>query len=277
MKKNLFVIGLSVVSVLIGCKEDEETADCSGPAYECITFNGDKTPQIGDEITLYADTTTVSGTVKGGKGISWNYEVLEKHDTTTLNFVDPTTSTNSGMFPSANLAVNFESEFVFLNSKTDGIEVLGIEADVQGVVLSMEFDNKYNLYDFPLNYGDEFTDDFLLEDTKYNLTIDFNGSTQYVDSAEVKRVGSVYTKVDGCGTIKTPKGEYDVLRVYKEETVADTVIAYKFIGFGTIPLTIVADSVTNRSYEFVTDSLNYPIVTLKLDANLEVTEVNHLD
>lgn len=277
MKRNVFVLGVSLLSVLVSCKDDEETADCGGPAYECITFNGDNTPQIGDEIKIYADTSTYSGVVKGGKGTSWNFSTLEKQDSTSLDFVDPLTSANAFMFPSSNLAVNFGTEFVFLNTKSDGIEVLGIEAEVQGISLSMEFDEKYNLYDFPLNYGDEFTDDYLLEDTQYNLNFDFQGTNYSADSVEVLRVGSVSTKVDGCGKITTPKGVYDVLRVYKEEVVADTVIAHVFFGLGTIEVPIVQEEVTNRFYEFVSDSLNYPVATVLVDENLEIIEVNYLD
>jgi hypothetical protein len=277
MKRNVFVLGVSVLSVLVSCKDDEETADCSGTAYECITFNGDKIPEIGDEIKIYADTTTLSGTVAGGKGASWNYGTLEKQDSTSLDFVDPSTSSNFSMFPTSNLAVNFGTEFVFLATKSNGVEVLGIEADVQGISMSMEFDNKYNLYDFPLNYGDEFSDDYLLEDTQYNLSFDFQGTNYSADSVVIYRAGTVSTKVDGCGKITTPKGEYDVLRVYKEEVVADTVIAHVFFGLGTIPVPIVQEEVTNRSYEFVTDSLNYPVATIQLDDNLEATEINYLD
>lgn len=277
MKKLLSVLSIGILAA--SCSSDDDAVDCNTtPPYECITYNGDKIPAQGETVKIYADTVAVTGTIAGGKGKVWNYTELEKQDSLEISFVDPSSTVNGSEFPASNLAANFGgSEVVFLASKSDGIEVLGIEIDLEGTALAMGFDDSYNLFDFPLDYGDEFSDDYFIEDTKYNLSFDFDGQNYNADSVYVKREGTISTKVDGCGKIKTPKGEYEVLRVYKEETVADTVIAYVFIGLGTFPVPIIQEVEVTRSYEFVTDSLNYPVATILLNEDKEAYEINYLD
>lgn len=269
------IVFLSAIALFFGaCSEEEEL--CEGTTYECTKFNGDSIPQVGSSLKLYADTSTYSGTVQSGTNVTWDYSLAEIQDSIEFSFVDPSTTTSGSEFPSANLAVNISSEVVYLKSGTEGVEVLGIEVDVQGTKLASSFDETYNLFEFPLRNGDNITDGFLLEDTKYNLTIDYQGNQVSADSVEIKRVGSVLTKVQGCGKLITPYGEYDVLKVYKEEMVADTITAHVFIGFGTIPFQIVEEESVNRTIEFLTDSLPYPPVTLYLNEEMEITEVTYL-
>lgn len=266
------IVYLTVITLLTGaCSKDEET--CEGSTYECSKFDGDSIPQVGSALKLYADTSTYSGTVKSGTNVTWDYSLAEIQDSIELDFVDPTTTSSGTEFPMSNLAVDVGAEVVYLKSGSEGVEVLGIEVDVQGTKIASAFDETYNLFEFPLRNGDKITDGFLLEDTKYNLTVNYLGSPVSADSVEIKRVGSVLTHVQGCGKVKTPYGEYDVLKVYKEETIADTITAYVFFGFGTIPLQVVEEASVNRSVEFLTDSLPYPAVTVYLDENMETTEV----
>lgn len=266
------IVYLTVITLLTGaCSKDEET--CEGSTYECSRFNGDSIPQVSSALKLYADTSTYSGTVKSGTNVTWDYSLAEIQDSIQLDFVDPTTTSSGTEFPMSNLAVDVGAEVVYLKSGSEGVEVLGIEVDVQGTKIASAFDETYNLFEFPLRNGDKITDGFLLEDTKYNLTVNYLGSPVSADSVEIKRVGSVLTHVQGCGKVKTPYGEYDVLKVYKEETIADTITAYVFFGFGTIPLQVVEEASVNRSVEFLTDSLPYPAVTVYLDENMETTEV----
>ena len=101
-----------------------------------------------------------------------------------------------------------------------------------------------------------------------------DGDKKSADSLVLSRNGIITKSVDGCGTLTMPTATYEVLRIYKEETVADTVIAHVFFGFGTKEFIIVEKETIYKTYEFVTDSLSAPVLIISLNDN-EEAEVVH--
>ncbi|MDV7396316.1 hypothetical protein RZS08_33285, partial [Arthrospira platensis SPKY1] len=75
------------------------------------------------------------------------------------------------------------------------------------------------LFEFPLHYGDQMSDD--IEGTN---TV-FAGGSPFV----TQRTGTTTTEVDGYGTLITPLGTFNnVLRVKRTESISDS-----FMGFAT--------------------------------------------
>lgn len=269
--KNIAFILILVIG-FISCKKNNGLEE-EKPLYECTTYNGHKTPQIGDSINYNIDTTTLNTTIVGGKDISWSFTGLKKQDSVKTYYYDTTGLKYSGLFPSAKYTSIVNQELVYLGLTTNGLEVQGAVIPVADTEFVALYNKPYNQVDFPLNYLDYKSENYSCNETKYNLQILINGARTSVDSLNLFRSGTITKKVDGCGTLKMPNKTYEVLRIFKEETVADTVVAHMFVGFGTKEIVMVEKETIYRTYEFVTDSLSTPLLIVNLNENIEVDHV----
>ena len=265
---------LFVISVLLACKKEANKEE-SSLSYSCISFNGNFVPNNKDTVNFLIDSTTYSGMVLGSdKGTTWDFSKFTQVDSFDIPFIGVSLLPNASDFPDADVA----GEFTFLKKNANGLAVLSVETGVEGLDFVLKLDETYNLFDYPLEYQDEFSDEFSLSQTEKWVTFEYEGATENFDSITFNRHGKISKTVDGCGKLVTPNGTFDVLRVYKEETITDTIIGYKFVGLFSVALPIVNSKETYYSYEFYTDSAYsvYPIVKTNLNANKEIQEVIYL-
>lgn len=272
MKKT--VLFITLIIVLGSCKKDKDSDN--NTSYTCASFQGIKLPVVLDSMNYYVDSTTFSSTLDGGKGVDWSFTGLLKQDSTTVYFKDTTGLKYSPHFPNAQYVSKHNNELVYLAEKSNKIVVQGAIITVSDTQFVAKYDQPFNHFDFPLEYGEDLTNNYVFKDTKVELVIEIDNVPQSADSLQISRAGKITKSVDGCGTIKTPTGTYEVLRVYREEIIADTAIAYVFIGFGTKSFTIIEQETTIRSYEFVSDSLKTPVVIVDLDDNKQAKAVRYL-
>lgn len=268
---------LFVIAVLVACKK-EDSKEESSLSYSCITFNGNFAPNNNDTVTLLIDSTTYEGTVLGSdKAATWDFSKLTQIDSFDIPFIGASLVSNVTDFPDADIAGEYGA-LTFFKKNANGLEVLSEETGVEGLDFVLKLDETYNLFDYPMEYQDEFSDEFSLSQTEKWVTFEYEGATEDFDSITFNRHGEISKRVDGCGKLVTPNGTFDVLRVYKEETITDTIIGYKFVGLFSIELPIVNSKETYYSYEFCTDSAYsvYPIVKINLNANKEIQEVIYL-
>lgn len=119
-----------------------------------------------------------------------------------------------------NLSVSNVNNFYYMNSNS--YQQVGIGADLNGIPTPIAFGNKDYIYNFPLNFG---TNDSSASD--YSLSIPGLGTYQ----ARQNRVNLV----DGWGTLITPYGTYNTLRIKSELTGTDS-LYLDTLGFGfTLP------------------------------------------
>jgi hypothetical protein len=270
--KNLSLFLIVVIS-FVSCKKDNDPDHEDPNVYECVLYNGGLLSQTGDSINYNIDTTTFKTVLSGGKGITWSFTGLKKQDSVKVHFKDTSGLQYSSSFPSANYTSIINNELVYLEETASGVKVKGAVITVQDTQFVAVYNTTYNHIDFLLNYNDDLTETYFSDETKYNLLIYINGVQNAADSLEINRTGTITKKVDGCGTLKMPDATYDVLRIYKEETVADTVIAHVFIGIGTNAVPVVERESIYKTYEFVTDSLSAPILIIELNDNKEAEVV----
>jgi len=268
---------LCVISIIVACKK-EDPKDESSPSYSCVIFNGNFVPNNKDTVNLLIDSTTYAGTVlSGDKGATWDFSKLTQIDSFDIPFIGVSLLSNASDFPDADVAGEYGA-LTFFKKNANGLEILSEETGVEALDFILKLDDTYNFFDYSMNYQDEFSDEFSLNQTEELVAFEHEGASVSADSVTFNRQGNFQKTVDGCGKLITPNGTFDVLRVYKEETVSDTIIAYQTLGPVSIKLPIVNSKETYYSYEFYTDSAYsvYPIVKANLNANKEIQEVIYL-
>ena len=270
--KNLALFLIVVIS-FVSCKKDASSED-ETPSFECAVYNGITLPKVGDSINYNVDTTTFKSILNGGKGVAWNFTGLKIQDAAKTHYIDTAALKYSSYFPSAKYTSTINNELVYVGLTSTGLEVQGAVISVADTNFIAVYDKKYNQIDFPLNYLDEKSSAYSYDETKYNLQIVVDGDKSSADSLVLSRNGIVNMIVDGCGTLTMPNATYEVLRIYKEETVADTVVAHVFAGFGTKKFIIVEKETIYKRYEFVTDSLSAPVLIIELNNNKEAEKVH---
>lgn len=195
-----------------------------------------------------------------------------KYDSSNLNFTYPDQSPFGLEYPGSNVGVLAEEEkdslgnlimkmFLYMKSSQDAIDITGWSvildsADVDGdsnvVVASGVLDTAHAVNINPLSFAKT---DFMLgynyiDTTSLNIEL-FNGNFSHYFS----KINN--TTVDGYGTLLTPMGTYQVLRVklIEYEMEIDT-------KYGTSDTSFE----TNYTYDFWTKGIGFPVLSAKMDS-----------
>lgn len=172
--------------------------------------------QIGDSIPYEADTTIASGSLNvGSPGISqtWNFTTGFTAELTDLAvFRDP--SANPSAPAGTNISVFSKLEGVF-DFQVDSQVVRNLRSNPLGGP-----DLAFRIMDFPMTYGKQFAD---------SVQLGFKGAGADFNFPEVD---SVWYKVDvinrvhcdAYGSLTTPKGTYNVLRVRNKNEQKITIL-----------------------------------------------------
>ncbi len=126
------------------------------------------------------------------------------------------------------LPIEISNGFTYFRNDETGYYNTGLSFEVSGFPLVTQNDTVERIYKFPLHYAD--TDSSTLHYLTSLPTIGAYG--QYA-----KR----YTLVDGEGTLVTPTGTYDVLRLKAERLITDTLFIEQLGGGQTIERPLQTD------------------------------------
>ncbi|MCB0819462.1 MAG: hypothetical protein KDC13_02475, partial [Bacteroidetes bacterium] len=189
-------------------------------------------PWRGNEIHY---TENVSGVDAGsaGSGQTWNYASLSDDSVNVESIVPPAGQNSADMFPAASLAsVIVDGDGVTLSSyfqaSASAYTVLGASVTDGTTTGTFVYSNPFDLFRFPIGFGQSYSDDFESSVTALGFTYQRNGTVQ-VD-------------VDGSGSLATPFGAFpEVLRVKSVET-------YQLIGLPPIPGVSTSGVVTTYNY-----------------------------
>lgn len=150
------------------------------------------------------------------------------------------------------LPVNIEDAFRFTRITEDSLTYIGIAIEVEGNTVPVRSDTIEKVYDFPLNYEDEYSSRGY---TNANFNPIFDGIFRQYRQRE--------TQVDGYGSVITPLGTYECLRVHHRINELDSL--YIGLGFNNwLPL----DLPVRHVYEWWAKDELYPVV------RIEVQEIN---
>ena len=146
----------------------------------------------------------------------------------------------------------------FYNNSSNNYKDVGFAANLFGLPLPFKYDTPDILYEFPMNYGNADS-----SESGFNFGLENLGFIM----VERKRVNTV----DGWGTLITPYGTFDVLRLKSEVTEYDSIYIdsisvgipltreyteYKWLGLGQkIPLLKVTDDLLGLVVTYI-DSLD---------------------
>lgn len=200
-------------------------------------------PQVGDvQVFKKLDSTLSVPVTPGlsGPGQTWNFSSLNGLLDTNY-YVNPSSTPNGSMFPSSNIAIIYTessgNRYEFGLNTLTGNKALGFD-DPPVTVLDLQ------PYSFPLlTYGNS---------VNHSLRARFN----VIDANNYDALFVQFNSAaDAWGTITTPSGTVNVLRIYTTETVYDS----SYVGgIGS------QNSVTtgNYYYKWYTQNLGWPVLEI---------------
>lgn len=244
-----------------------------------ITIDDSDMPSAGDTIRIStALNFDLYDFEETGENFTWDYSNLVSISQRVDTFV-AVTETPIFYWPffifSANLASPLISDspfpeipltdtYNFYNNNSNNYSDLGFAATLFGIPLPFKFDNPDVVYDFPMNYGNADS-----SESGFNFGLENLG---YI-KVERKRVNTV----DGWGSLITPYGTFDVLRMKSEVYEYDSVyidsislgipvereyIEYKWLAKEQkIPLLTVSSNLLGLVVDYV-DSLQTEVTSI---------------
>lgn len=164
------------------------------------------------------------------------------------------------------LPVSIDNLFAFSRRSTDSLTSVGYSMVVSGNDVPFQSDTIETRYDFPLNYGNtHFSRGYTL--------VDFNP----ILDAKWNQHRTRTTEVDGYGSITTPYGTFNALRIKHDITESDSLYyTFPFIGATWIPIPIPA----SHEYEWWTNGEKEPILRITTNdilGNETVTAIEYRD
>ena len=164
------------------------------------------------------------------------------------------------------LPVSIDNLYGFSKRSADSLTSVGYSMDVSGNDVPFQSDTIETRYDFPLDFGNtHFSRGYTL--------IDFNPILDAVWNQHRTRT----TTVDGYGSITTPYGTFDALRIKHDITETDSIYyTFPFIGATWVPIPMPA----SHEYEWWTNGQKEPILritTNEFGGNETITAIEYRD
>ncbi len=237
-----------------------------------ITVNSSDMAGVGDLVLQAGDSTVAFGPAPGGMGSqTWDLSALAAHDTTAMEFIDPSGTPHASDFPNATMAIrevspNGDTAHIYLEKSTSVLQVLGIAGTE--IPVALQLDPPQRILSFPANYNN--TDS---SQSMFDVTMD--GSSFGADSVRLKNVTTKYDTISAYGSVTTPSGTYDVLRNSVTEYSVDSTWAKAFGAWGFIE----ESRDTSYYHDFWSDhaSAKFPVATMNMDStNSQVTDIDWL-
>lgn len=215
-----------------------------------ITITNQDMPSVGSIYPVsIGQITPAIDPLPTGAGFTWDFSTLQPTNqvvdtflsvsstgtTYAFYFVDVPFNSNrsnlaikGGTLPTIpGLPISISDVFSFYHKSTQEFKQTGYGATINSIGVPVGFDNKDRIYSFPLDFGDT---DSCFSDFEISLSgLGYYGHEQ-----------TRLSEVDGWGTLITPYGTFDVLRVRSEILAWDTIFA-DTLGFGfgfTQPTTV---------------------------------------
>ncbi|MBK9401632.1 MAG: T9SS type A sorting domain-containing protein [Bacteroidetes bacterium] len=165
-------------------------------------------------------------------------------------------ATNGQAFP-ANPFITITDPYNFYYRSSTDYRQVGLGASFQGIPLPVAYTQKDKIYEFPLNYGD----------------VDTSVSAWNVALPSLIYYGSNQTRineVDGWGTLNTPYGTYQALRV------KTTLIASDTISIDTLNLGLNIDRPLTREYKWLANGDIVPVLQITTTEIFGIEIVNSI-
>ena len=143
-------------------------------------------------------------------------------------------------------AFQFKNIYSFYKKTTAKFEAEGIGMTFSGLPLPAYYTDKDEIYQFPLNYGDQ-------DNSTFAFSIGLPTFGTYASQ------GTRTNTVDGWGQITTPYGTFNCIRVVSDIVAIDSILVTSGIGFG-FPR-------NQRTYQWLTTGEKIPILEISGQAD----------
>lgn len=225
-----------------------------------ITIVSSDLPAPGDTLVQFHDTIPTFGPGPSGTAIEWNFSSAVTHYSDTTFALNPSNTPNASLYPSANLALtrNSSSFLYFSNSVNEYLSV-GASGDLlqNGLNLNVNFSPSLTLHQFPRQFGSQFN-------LPYGFQAEADGSSFGVYQIRVIHRGTYSSNTDGWGTITTPVGTYDALRIKNADITVDSVFIKVLPITGWTFFTAISD--TSITYDWLAKETKLPVASMQMDS-----------
>jgi hypothetical protein len=248
---------------------------CSFSLNAQITINSSDVVEPQYEIVQNTDTLPSIDFPASGSDMNWDMTGLNLHTQDVLGFGMPQWFSSASYFPGTNLAVNQGGGEAYFFKDAQKFELRGFSADIFGTGMRQIYYIPGNeILRFPTQYQDAYNTEHLQtitlpgEDLAGILPIPFD--SVIVRSTQLKTV-----TVDGWGSLTTPSGTYDVLRINETLVTFDTITGY-FFGQGS-ELQTSSDTTYTLNFWSNDPTTKWQVATVNHDGAGTVTSVNWLN
>lgn len=244
---------------------------CIGVVNAQITISVSQMPVSGDTVRMsIANLNSVGDYTTTGANYNWDFSNLVPSNQTMREF-KPSYQTPYGFYflppkygekildavpipniPLGGLTISIEDIYSFYRKNgTSSFNSEGLGLKMSGIPIGATYTDEDELYKFPLNYLNR-------DSTRFSLTTPTNTLVPFT----YKKHGYRITEVDGWGTITTPFGTENCLRVITTQYSIDT------IHISSLPAGFNKFGFPNymRSYQWLT--LNEKVPYLEVTGNL---------
>lgn len=199
-----------------------------------ITLNETMLVNPGDTAPIAVDTATtgINGGVIGGPQV-WDFSGLNTHETFELLFFDPVSTPFSSDFPGSNIAMQEEdSSWVYLLKSSSELNTLGA-AEIDGTDTNV-FSFNQTIVTFPSTSNTSFSSGF---GVGFVFTDSLPSALPY-DSVGITKGQAQVSNIDAWGVLKTPLGDWDVLRQTIFDIESDTLWVFSAGAWIMAPISI---------------------------------------
>lgn len=223
-----------------------------------ITIINTDMPRSGDT-ARYTTSSSSFNVNQTGANFTWNATALQPNTQDVLKFNSPLQSAYALYFSQAsfgiaedNMSISmmaFQDNVGFYRNSTSAQVYMGRGVSLQGIPLGITYSPRDTVYRFPLQYNKMDSSVYAAETNITLGTLKVNG----------KRVNHV----DGWGTITTPLGTFNCIRVKSVITETDTII---FSGF---PIGLQNNRI---EYKWLAKGLKYPVLQVVTTTGINPTQ-----
>jgi hypothetical protein len=273
MKTKLFTIALALSSMNILAQ---------------ITVTDADLMNVGDIIYQAYDGAPASSISLGNAGPNqiWDFSALQVLEYDTTEFIDPLGTPFGSIHPSANLCIDDDGEYIYINKDVQGLNFVGFD----------NFPYPKLLLPLPLIYGvntnigpitimdSSMVNSFLPDSFAILIT---QGQAQTIDSIKIVVESSTEFNVDAFGNVIIPMGSFDALRVKMDDVTSSDYYVYctdtLFFGVGSgwypMPAVIIPSEVeVVSSYQWWTNDplIKFVLVQMGVDSAGNIEEVDFM-
>ncbi len=195
-----------------------------------ISIESSDMTSIGDQIIRWSDTIPTYGPGAPGAGVTWDFSGAQYDTVGITNVVSVGSTIFSGTFSSSDYAMTGVTDsYLFFEHDANSMTTTGAAGDLlnTGEQIESPFSDPLILHQFPRTYQSTFDDTyaFVTEADGAGLPTPIP-----VHRVRLTHTGHAYDTTDAYGTLITPEGTYDALRVKTVDFTTDH-LEYKLLAF----------------------------------------------